>query len=249
LRIGKWLNWITVFAAIVGAGGLVVIWKTLEVTQTAVNLAKVQADAAEEQNRPWIKIMEIKLRGDKPPILALSFQRSPKPDEPFPKTGEIIQATLQVEVSLKNVGHSVAQAVFVNSELFFSSWRNGWGDAVIQEQKRFCDEALNKEPSPFASRSAVFPDDPVKWYLGAVSAVRPDNITYVADIPNTSYVVGVLITCVNYQFSVAAPKIYQTRTMYELFRAENRSRLFEVGADLSADEILTIRDEHADYAQ
>lgn len=58
LRLAKWLNWITAGAAIVGFGGLFILWRNLGVSQTAANAAQralvSQQAAFQADQRPYI---------------------------------------------------------------------------------------------------------------------------------------------------------------------------------------------------
>jgi hypothetical protein len=62
---------------------------------------KTMQNQLELQERPWIKITDVQTRGNGPIIPALSFQRGA--GMPFQ------QATFQLKISLKNIGHSVAE--------------------------------------------------------------------------------------------------------------------------------------------
>jgi len=98
LRVAKWLNWITIVAAIVAGAGIYVLYATLGVTQLAANAAKTQADTAQQEleisHRPWVASV-------RPAEVTAPFV--------FAKTGG---ATVEITVPIKNTGTSTAINVF-----------------------------------------------------------------------------------------------------------------------------------------
>lgn len=64
LRLAKWMNWITGVAAIVGLGGLFVIWETLRVTQEQTRAEMTQAETARETLRARITMTEMERASD-----------------------------------------------------------------------------------------------------------------------------------------------------------------------------------------
>ena len=72
---------------------------------------KRQADIAEADNRPWLKITAVKL--DPPPTLAVLH---------FVTIGGIPGMNLAVEFIVKNIGKGVAQDVFITPNVIFTRW-------------------------------------------------------------------------------------------------------------------------------
>lgn len=203
--------------------------------------AKEAAYAASASLRPWIKITDVQTRGDKPPIPALSFQTSPS----WPiKTS---QATLQLKISMKNIGHSPTKLT-VNVELFLPLWRDGYANVIYQEKKRFCGEFAKKGLNVDQSlQITLFPDEAHEWYAGVAAMVDSKVINYFSDRPPTPYILPVVAVCVNYR-SGDSQFTYQTSALYEVFGRKDRTRFFEVGNNTPAKQIFLIRNEASDDA-
>ena len=184
----------------------------------------------------------MKTAGNGPIVPALSFQYPGPPNGP-----KGIQATFQLQISLKNIGHSVATAD-VDFDLFLANWNStGFADAIVAEQKRFCDSFLTENRHVPTLRAVMFPDDPYEWSGAAASMVHPENINRSPETGITGFIIPVVVVCVNYRSS-GLSKTYQTRALYEVFRSDNRSRFFEVERGVPANEIFMIRDLFGDYA-
>lgn len=208
-------------------------------TADAANSAAVTAVAS---LRPWIKITDVKTRGEGPLIPALSFQRSPT----WP-VGQS-QATLQLQISLKNVGHSPAR-LSVDFELFLPLWENGYSGVIYREKRRFCREFAKRELEVDPSLQIIlFPDESHDWYGAGATMVNNKVVNYFSDDRGTvPYILPVVAVCTNYQLG-DSPTIYQTSALYEVFRKNDRTRFFEVGKGIPASEIFLIRNEASDDA-
>ncbi len=135
----------------------------------------------------------------------------------------------------------------VSYDLFLASWSSTeFSTQMLQEEKRFCDLIANNKPSP-ATRFILFPDEAFDRYGAAAAIVRPDSINQVKGMNTAGVIVPVVIVCANYQLT-GSTKIYQTRTLYEVFRSDNRTRFFDVGHGIPASQIFMQRDNNADDA-
>lgn len=219
----------------------ILLWRS---TQKAANAAKESADTAQKQlelsERPWIKIVDVKTHGDNPIIPALSFQKI----GPYKDVSQ--QATFQLIISLKNIGHSVAD-IAVSYELFFPVWDSGgYWNVISSEQKRFCDSPAGKVPQ-FYPKFVVFPGEPFDWHGAATGLINPSVMNHLPGQGETGYILPVIIVCTNYRLR-PLEKSYQTRTIYEAFHVEDRTRFFKIGEGVPAKRILVIRNELADDA-
>lgn len=244
-RIWRWTrNSLEIAAVVVAIVLASLTYRTLQQVKRQADSAHNQVFIMEEQNRPWLKVTNVSLRQSVPPILTLSFQHYKV------KSGEeVTQATLQIEFMLRNIGHSVAQSVMVESELFFTtaSSTTQFTDAVKTEQTRFCDASLSGAPD-MSARSAVFPDGPSIWDLGVSGTITGDRVIRDPSDPATAYISGVLIGCVNYRFGpIADGDRPQTRVLYHIY--DERSRFLQIGKDLTSNRLMIVRDEYGDYAQ
>jgi hypothetical protein len=209
----------------------------------ASDAAARSADTAQQQleasERPWIKILNVKTRGESQIVPALSFQRSSS----WPKGTQ--QATFQVDITYKNIGRSVAR-VTADFELFLPLWKDGYSNVILADEKKFCDSVTMVDP---AQSVVIFPDDaPAHWYGAGAAIVNSDTTTYFSDIkPGIGFVLPVMVICINYQL-VGSPKVYQTRALYEVFRKDNRTRFFEAGIGVPAHKIFLIRNPYGDAA-
>jgi hypothetical protein len=189
--------------------------KSADAAKTASNTAQAELELSE---RPWIKIVDVKTRGDDPIFGALSFQKI----GPYKGAPDITrQATLQTSVLLKNIGHSVAD-VTVSTDLFMGQFSpDKYSALVAAEEKSFCES--NERTNP---KFTLWPDDtPFENNGAASSPIRRQSINRLPNDPR-SYITISLIVCVNYRLS-GFPKIYQTRTVYTVTRAGGR--FFELG--------------------
>ena len=223
---------------------IAVVWYaciTKNMWQEMQSQTGIQRDAYVAAQRPWIKIIEVDTRGNSPIVPALSFQEGMGAGKPFQ------QATFQLKVSVKNVGHSVAE-VSVRPDLFLAPWSEGsFFEAVTKEQKSFCDSDYGAARSGYYPSTIVFPEEPFDWY-GAGSKISDSQI--VSKFPETGnreFVVPVVIVCVDYRLK-SLPSAYQTSAVYEVFRKDNRTRFFERGIGVPADKIFLVRDPQLDYA-
>lgn len=184
-----------------------------------LNMMQVQLEL---QQRPWIKIIDVKPRGDFPIVGGLSFQKiGPYKDAP----GTRVQSTIQIELSFSNIGHSVAD-VTPNVELFtppFSTTE--YWNRVSAEEQRFC--GSQDMSAVTAQKVTVFPSElqPFVWYAGISTPVRPQSINH---LPEGSGIVPALIVCVSYRHK-GLPSSYQTRAVYEISRLDTHSRFFDIG--------------------
>jgi hypothetical protein len=211
----------------------------------SADAAKGAADSAANQlelsERPWIKIVGVRTLGDNPIIPALSFQRI------GPTNAINQQATFQLVVSLKNVGHSVAD-VALRFELFLPLWDSGgYWNVISAEQKRFCDSPGGKASPDFYPKFVVFPDESFDWHGAAAGLITPGVTNHLVNHAETGYILPVLMICANYRLR-NLENAYQTRTIYEAFHVEDRTRFFNIGEGVPARRILLMRNEMADDA-
>jgi hypothetical protein len=234
--------------ALVTAGLLIVNLGQMRATKIAAKAAqhsaeaaKTQAEIAELAERPFIKIVDVKTRGNNPIVPALSFQY------PGPPNAKGTQATFQLQIFLKNIGHSVT-TVDVDFDLFLAhSDSNRFSDEIIGEESKFCDSFLSQNRHVPTLRAVIFPDDPYEWNGAAASIVGAQNINYFPDTGKTGFIVPVVVICTNYHLW-GSEKTYQTRALYEVFRSDNRTRFFEVGRGMPAEHIFMQKDPFGDYA-
>jgi hypothetical protein len=232
--------WWKTLAEMIGIGTVIVYtvvsynqWQTMKDSFfEAQKQTKIYQQQLESAARPWIKIVDVQTRGNGPVIPALSFQNA---------IGHQ-QATFQLKVSIKNIGHSVAE-VTVRPDLYFPLW-DGFGKSVPDEQKRFCDSDLGKARSGWYPSTILFPDESFDWYGAGAHFIDSSNTTH---IENAAYVLPVVVVCVDYRLK-SLPNAYQSSAVYEVFRKDNRTRFFEPGVGVPADRIFLIRDSMNDYA-
>jgi len=204
-----------------------------------LRVMKGQLDQMRADQRPWIKIIDVKTSaGDRLPILDLSFQHPGKHHEGT-------QATLQLEISMKNVGHSVATDTTADFELYAPLWKNGYALDIIQEERRFCEESLTKKAVTLTPKVILFPDESYTWAGGAVTRITPENINQIGGQPA---VLAVLIGCVNYNLASNPKMINQSGFVYEVIHTKDRSRFFEVNRDVPGKNLKFLRNQQGDFA-
>lgn len=211
----------------------------------ATNEAAKTADAAHQQleasERPWIKIIDVQTTGDSPIVPALSFQRSPN----WPPGMQ--QATFQLDIAYKNIGHSVAR-VTADFELLLPLWKNGYSDVILADEKKFCDSSARVSSTPTLSVINFPGDESYHWSGAGAAIVNAEHTNYFSDrSPGVGYILPVVAVCVSYQFA-GSPKVYQTRALYEVFRKDDRTRFFEAGVGVPAHKIFLIRNSSGDAA-
>jgi len=233
---------VNVFALVALIAYALTTMKMWHEMQTQTKTAREQLEWSE---RPWIKIVDVKTRGNNPFIPAFSFQGFGH--GPFP-TGTK-QATFQIEISMKNIGHSMA-FVGADFELFFPEWKDTFEDLIVKEEKRFCDHSAQGKVN-YPLSKILFPGEPLGWNGAATQlvgpAVSPNTINRGLNDPTGDYVLPVVIICANYNFGASSQK-YQTRAMYIVVHKATGDRFFRVGQDAPERELRMIRDELADDA-
>jgi hypothetical protein len=179
----------------------------------------IAKDQLEQSERPWIEILDVKPRGNTTPIGGLSFQKiGPYKSEPDIR----VQANIQVEVTFRNIGHSVAD-VSPDAELFMPQFSpSEYWNRINAEEQHFCGSREMKQP-----QQTVFPNEnqPSIWDSGLSSPIRPENISHV---PDGTGITPALIVCVSYRHK-GLPSLYQTRAVYDISRLGSGTRIFEPG--------------------
>jgi hypothetical protein len=194
----------------------------------------------EVTDRPWIKVTGIDI--DVLEFLGRDFK-------PFPPFGEWAHAQPDhlwgnFSINIKNVGHSVATQINVQSQLIAPHWQNGYSDVVKDELQKFCLTLAQQEDASHDSNTILFPDE--SYAAGNGSSVLVDN-DHINHGEQGDFIVLALVGCVDYQFSSSA-KHHQTTFVYEFFRAQDRLRWFPIGENHAPKDILAIRNESDDYA-
>lgn len=217
-------------------GQLTEIQKQYPELQKTAEAGRASAEVSELSERPWIKIGDMGTLGNGDLIPALSFNGYGH--GPFPNAGHTV--TFQTRLTLKNVGHSVAD-VAIDQELFLPLW-DKYLDSILAEQKRYCDQsadhAAELERLP---KNIVFPDDPPsEWGAAPAAAVTPEHVDHFGGSAN-GYILPTVIVCANYRIS-GSRKLYQTRAIFEVFRRDNRTRFFDVGVNVKARGIDILRE-------
>jgi hypothetical protein len=160
-----------IVAVCIYTGQLTEMRRTTKAAQDSADAAKQAATVAQDQlelaERPWIKITDVKTVGNNPLIPAFSFQGLGH--GPFPNGNK--QATFQLKISMKNVGHSLA-FLSADFELFFPAWKENFEDIILTEETKFCDASAQKTPNKYLTR-IVFPEEPPRMERGWRSGSRP----------------------------------------------------------------------------
>ena len=225
-------TWLTFAAVFIYALITLAVWYA---TNTTAKAAKESADAAIAGIRPWIKITAVELRDGIGPIKTLGFH--------FPPTGAAMPPMLQVKVSMLNMGHSVAQDVEVNAELFFGKFQSDkWYDVVTTEQQRFCESVSKRAPTGAAK--IIFPSESTEFFMGVGGIVQDADMTHLSGNPNP-YAAASLILCVNY--SGDGSLVHQSQARSSLY--EDKQAMIAIGLDVDADRLTLIREPNGDHAK
>jgi hypothetical protein len=215
--------------------GIAVAFALALFTYLTLREIRQQTFLAEYGNRPWLRIVDVRLDSSAPDVPTLSFGSLPT------TKGTAKGANLRVEFLVKNIGKGVANDVFIIPGVIFAGPNRQTVDRAI-DQSRFCEQWLKyKFSGPFAW-SAVFPGDEVKYHIATFAPFTDD---VVKRIPGRSgdYLEATLVGCVTYQY----PRAYQTRAVFDVLG--ERDRFIEVGKELNETQIRLIRDEHYERAQ
>ncbi len=224
-------------------------WAAFIAASVYASISALQWRTAERQlelsERPWIKIVDLKTLGNDSFIPALSFQGFGH--GPFPQGNKLV--TFQIEVSMKNIGHSRA-LVSTDFEMFLPPWKDNFEDIILAEEKRFCDASAKKEVDKYLVR-LVFPDEPLKWGGATVKPVSPmifsDTLARNPQDPSGNYILPIVVVCSNYRFQKSTTE-YQTRAMFVISHEPTGIRFFSIGEDVPERGIRISRDEMADDA-
>jgi hypothetical protein len=158
------------------------------------------AQVAELSERPWIKIVDVQSRGENAFIPALSFQAYGH--GPFPSSHK--QITLQLDIPIKNIGHSVAE-ITMDFELFLAIWKDDYADEITAGEKTFCDK--HQDRKEFYPNALLFPDESFDWSDGGTSLILDARINQPSVNENSSCSGGHHLCRLS---SSRIAKIYQT---------------------------------------
>ena len=197
------------------------MWReTHETNKAAQRSAATAQTQLELSERPWIKIVDVQPRGNFPIVGGLGFIKA------LPNSQGIeANATVQFNLSFTNIGHSVAD-VSQAEEFFMPQFSSSeYWNRVAAEEQRFCSSPDMK--SVTSQKVVVFPGElrPFDLNIGITTPIRPENINH---LPEGTGIFPALMVCVNYR-QKGLPNVYQTRAVYEIFRADTHSRLFGYG--------------------
>jgi hypothetical protein len=92
----------------------------------------------------------------------------------------------------------------------------------------------------FYSRTTLFD----RMGRGSSTDLVANNIS---TLNGTSYIAPALAGCIDYQFQNSS-RHHQTSFVFEIVRADNRTRIFVLGQAMSADKMILIRDAQYDRA-
>lgn len=207
-------------------------WRTLhEVSK--------QTSIAENQNRPWIKIVDVVLIDPTNDSPALSFITMPlvqRDGRQITQAG----ATINLEITVKNIGKGVARNVYVVPVFTFYKVKST--EILGRTEDKVCRQTMEWNPgAPFAWTS-IFPDETRKWNFATVGYYDGEMVFHPPDRPGT-WLSGILFGCVTYQPS----SDYLTSAVFEVLG--EKDRFFEVGRPLNSKQLRLLRDEHFEYAQ
>jgi len=140
-------------AAFVAAAALAIF------TFRTLQQVKEQTSTAEEQSRPWLKIVDATPDDSIPnePVLTFSSGLGATP----PALGML---GLRTNIRIQNIGHGVAQDISIQPNMvFMPQVERATADFIEDEERRTCERVTPAEQLPQTfSWSAVFPDsDPI----------------------------------------------------------------------------------------
>jgi hypothetical protein len=192
------------------------MWQEMR-TQTTT--AQTQLELSE---RPWIKIVDAAPTGEYSNMGGLSFLKAgPYKDAPDVQ----VQVNLNLKISFKNIGHSVAD-VAPKPELVIPKFStSGYWDAISAEERKFCGSPDTQAVT--FPKITLFPDEPepFEWNGTVSNLIRADNMN---DSPIGVGVTPALIVCISYR-QKGLPNLYQTRAVYEITRHQGGNRFFNPG--------------------
>lgn len=224
LRVEKW-------SLGVGIVGLIFFAFTLCGTIKQIGVMQEQLIVVD---RPWIKLVDV----TEPRIIFVGPSFESQVGKP--QGLKYDQAELDVVPEIKNIGRSVATHVNIYVKLVLRPWGNGWGD-FQDEQKEVCDWSFKyKGPN-----MALFPDESFSGIRSGSGEILTEN--HITTLENGRFITPALVGCVGYRIP-ASSSFHYTGFVYEIFRADNRTRHFMVGQDTSPNQVLLIRNRHYDYA-
>lgn len=218
-----WVTLLTLLALITYTCLTYRLWT--EAKRTADTVSK-QAEAAD---RPWVKVVDVKPRGLQ--FVGPRFQR---------KLGVDDLIVVHTTIVLKNIGRSVAVEIRTNSRLYTPQWKDGWGENIEPLQRNTCKTIDLRTPS----NAILFPDDSQEIHVTDQSIVTSDTIN--REGPNL-YMFVLIVGCIDYRFQ-SSETSHQTAFVYEVFRADDRSRFLALGSDVPGAGLLFTRNTSYDKA-
>jgi hypothetical protein len=185
LHIMGWLNWITAIAVVGGIVSLIYIKQTLDATSIAANAARIQAEVAMRQvelsERPWITA-----------DATLS--------QPLNSRG----GWVKLDVSLKNVGRSVAWDVRIRVKIVLYHWSKAikldWDPNEIEHDGAELCEDLRRSRLVEGGGLVLFPDQ--QGSIQSQTGLGGNEVKERAftNPPDTNiYIDPIVVGCVAYQ--------------------------------------------------
>jgi len=208
-----WFDYVKFGAEIIGLGVLIAYttfaalqWcemkKATKATQTAAQAAADSVKTTQKQlelsARPWITF-RLGVTG------------------PFEFDGKGT-AHLKLRITVKNIGHSIAQGINVQAEMFPYSFKQSEFFQPIDRQKKLCDPMRRDVPDEHTPGVTLFPDEEFTQNLGPTISKKEIDGT-ILPFPNTSdrYIAPMLIGCIDYRFSFATEH-HQSGFIYNVYR-------------------------------
>lgn len=225
----------------VAAGTIAAILAVL--TNSTLQQVKRQADAAQEQTRPWIKIVDVTIAESSEQFPALNFQTWPwpTPADPSGKNTQKLVAIISLEITVKNIGKGVARDVFISPILMFEKFNTT--KILANDEQEVCSQTTKWNPGVPFVWSSMFPDD-VRHSRIMTTGFYDREMLYHPTGRAGDWISGIVFGCVSYQSSLG----YRTEGIFDVMG--EKDRFVEVGKKLiSTNQVHLLRDEHYEYAQ
>lgn len=210
-------DWLIVFLTAVIAGTSYLQWKEIRNgstdTHTLAIAAKTQAEAAshtaimterqlEMSERPWV---------------------SADAEIISPFTFDIRGAHVSIQFILKNIGHSPAVGIWIETTFFILG--QGHPNPVI-EQKKVCDLIQQRSPDPRSLGYTLFPGDQISQNI-TVNLNAVDIKKFEKDI-HAPFIAPTVAGCVDYKFEFSQGH-HQTGFVYDVMKIVPANPLIFLG--------------------
>jgi hypothetical protein len=195
--------------------------------EAAERAAKATENTLIATERPWVKV-DISLKS--PPRQKVFLM--PGGGLTFNKDGT---ASLNTFITVKNIGHSVASAVYIRPQMYTPRMDDKFLSGRLDQQRTWCDEVRKESPDAAMLPTLMENEDSIQSMT--IMLRKEDIEAQFQSQPGPNKVLSAVIYgCVNYRFEFS-DRTHQTLFIYELSGIGLKNGKIPVGITIPGDQL------------